>query len=170
MVTYFQNPQNRSEINTVEITEKKNDGSERVSIVNAKTLYIISVKINININNRIGQPMKGFFIYTNKQNQEDYINYFTEFTHAPEPIGRTFRSPWFLFFMHRKLDEDKGLGLYRSLIVTISEAIRFNKVKNYVANRFDQDQIHNWTCLEYLINNWEHLSRRNDRQVTIRCI
>jgi len=178
LVTYFQNPQNRSEFNTIEITEKKNDGSIRISTVDAKTLYIISVQIYFNFTDRSGKPMKGFFIYTNGRNQEDdFVNCFTEFTHATEPAGRTFWSPWFLFFMHRRLHssikdmvKDMVIRLYRSLIVTISEAIRFNKVKNYVANRFHQDRIHNWTCLEYLINDWEHLSRRNDRQVTIICM
>jgi hypothetical protein len=174
LVTYFQNPRNRSDANSVEITEFKSVGKEfvgkRVSIVDAQTLYIISVKIDIDIKNSCGQLMNGFFIYLSGKNLENYVNLITKVTHAPEPEGRIFWSPWFLFNQHYIINEDMALRFYRSLIVTISEAIRFNTIKNYVANRFHLDQRHNWTCLEYLINNWEHLSRRNDRQVTIPCI
>ena len=170
LVNHFKNLENRREMNIVEITEKKKGGI-RVSYVNAKTLYIISVKIDINIQNNHDKPMNGYFIFTNQQDyRENYINIRVPIRHAANHNHRVFWSPWFLFFEHNHLNEN-ALPLYRSLIVTISEAIRFETIKNDVAEQFHIVGGHNWEeTWEFLINNWKRLSRQNDPRVTIRCI
>jgi hypothetical protein len=91
LVNYFQKPNIRRESSIVEITERRGDGSERVSYANSKTLYIISIKINIiNIQNKQGQPINGYFISVNQDHRENYINYLIEEVHAADPINRIF--------------------------------------------------------------------------------
>ena len=53
------------------------------------------------------------------------------------------------------------------MIVTIAEAIRFKKIKNYVSNRFHKNQTVTWECFENIINNWHNLSIQNNQAVSI---
>ena len=60
-------------MNKVELTERiRGRVGERVPYVNARTLYIVSVKIDINIQKKRGQAMNDYFIITDQQDYREY--------------------------------------------------------------------------------------------------
>ena len=76
LVSHMSDSDNRCENTVVQKSEMTTDGCKRTLYIDARTLYVISIKVDIFVENH---QKNGYFIYTslNRQRfQQDYINYF----------------------------------------------------------------------------------------------
>jgi hypothetical protein len=141
LVDHLQDQNNRNEAYNIPITEKRN-GDERKSYLNSRTLYLLSVKI------------KGKDIDSNRNNNN--ADYYVAVSHPTEPRYRKFWSPYYLFY--ERVDNEY-LRIYQSLTITISEAIRFDQIKQYVADNFSIGR-HSWDLFAECIHLWEVYSQQ----------
>jgi hypothetical protein len=132
LVDHLQDKNNRMEAYIIQITEQRNEDMKiRVSYVNSKTLYLSSVKFKI-IDDGDNNTNKFVYIVSNQENKtaenktaENKIHY-VSVSHRKSPKDRRFWSPYNLF--NQNVDREY-LKIYHSLIITISDATRFDEIK-----------------------------------------